>query len=66
MVEYDDDTNVIESTWAFKIKIFTDGLIKKFKAQFCAHDDQKLERMDLFERYAPVMQWNNIWIMLRL
>ncbi len=38
VLEYDPETmpNVIRSTWAFKCKRFPDGLIKKFKAQFCA------------------------------
>ena len=38
VLEYDSETmlNVITSTWAFKCKRFSDGLIKKFKARFCA------------------------------
>jgi hypothetical protein len=30
------DHHVIASTWAFKCKHYPDGLIKKFKAHFCA------------------------------
>ena len=30
------DHHVIASTWAFKCKRYPDGLIKKFKARFCA------------------------------
>ena len=38
VLEYDAQTmpNVIQSTWAFKCKQFSDGLIKKFKVCFCA------------------------------
>ena len=36
VVDETADMNVLESTWAFKIKRFPDGLIKKFKARFCA------------------------------
>jgi len=38
VLEYNPETmpNVIRSTWAFKCKQFPDGLIKKFKARFCA------------------------------
>ena len=34
-----DDMNVIKSTWAFKLKRYQDGLIKKFKAHFYARGD---------------------------
>ena len=59
VLEYESDTmpNVIRSTWAFKCKRFPDGLIKKFKARFCACGDMQLEGIDLFETYAPVVQW---------
>ena len=33
--ERDDDMNVIEYTWKFRIKLFADGLMKIFKAWFC-------------------------------
>ncbi len=38
VLEYDSETtpNVIQSTWVFKCKRFFNGLIKKFKARFCA------------------------------
>ena len=58
--------NVIQSIWAFKLKCFPDGLIKKFKASFCARGDQQLERIDFFETHAPVVQWNSVRMMLVL
>ena len=39
VVERTDDMKVLPSTWAFKCKRFPDGLIKKFKARFCARGD---------------------------
>jgi hypothetical protein len=39
VVEREDDMNVIDSTWAFKLKRYPDGMIKKFKARFCARGD---------------------------
>ena len=60
------DANVIESIWAFKIKRFPDGLIKKFKARFCARGDQQLEGIDFFETYAPVVQWTTVHLLLIL
>ena len=53
------DMNVIPSTWAFKCKRFPDGLIKKFKARFCAKGDRQIEGADFFETYAPVVQWTS-------
>ncbi len=58
--------NVISSTWAFKCKRYPDGLIKKFKARFCARGDQQLKGIDFFETYAPVSQWTTICLMLIL
>jgi hypothetical protein len=48
--EYDPSTmkNVIKSTWAFKCKRYPDGLVKKFKARFCARGDMQLEGIDFF------------------
>ena len=43
VVDRTEDMNVLGSIWAFKIKRFPDGLIKKFKARFCARGDQQLE-----------------------
>jgi hypothetical protein len=62
VLEYDSETmsNVIHLTWAFKCKQFPDGLIKKFKAWFCARGDMQLEGVDFFETYAPVVQWTII------
>jgi hypothetical protein len=68
VMEYDPDAmpNVIRSTWAFKCKRYPDGLIKKFKARFCARGDMQLEGVDFFETYAPVVQWTTIRLMFIL
>ena len=58
--------NVLSSTWDFKCKLFTDGLIKKLKACFCARGDQQIEGIDYFETYAPVFMWETIQLMLIL
>jgi hypothetical protein len=54
------DHHVIASTWAFKCKLYPDGLIKEFKARFCARGDQQIKGIDFFESYAPVVQWTTI------
>ncbi len=60
------DKNVIESTWAFKLKRYPDGLAKKFKRRFCAWGDQQLEGIDNFETYAQVVQWTTVRLLLIL
>jgi hypothetical protein len=50
------DHHVIASTWALKCKRYPDGLIKKFKACFCAQGNQQLKGFDFFETYALVVQ----------
>ena len=66
VVDRPENANVIASIWAFKIKRFPDGLIKKFKARFCARGDQQLEGIDFFETYAPVVQWTTVRLLLIL
>ena len=61
-----NDTNVLASIWAFKIKWFSGGLIQKFKARFCDPGDQQLEGIDFFETYAPVVQWTTVCLLLIL
>jgi hypothetical protein len=66
VVEREDDMNIINSTWAFKCKQYPNGLIKKFKARFCACGDQQLEGIDFLKTYAPVVQWTTICLMFVL
>ncbi len=61
-----DVMNSIDSTWAFKLKQYPDGLIKKLKARLCARGDQQIEGVDFFETYAPVAQWTTVQLMLIL
>ena len=57
---------MIDSTWAFKIKCFPDGLIKKFKALFCVRGDQQVHDIDFFETYVPIVQWIMVGLILIL
>ena len=66
VVERTAEMNVLPSTWAFKCKRYPDGLIKKFKARFCARGDRQIEGVDFFETYAPVVQWTTVRLMLIL
>ncbi len=40
--------------------------MKKFKAHFCAFENQQLEGIDFIETYAPVVQWTTVRLMLIL
>ena len=58
--------NVLPSTWAFRIKRFPNGLIRKFKARFCARGDRQIHGVDFFDTYAPVVSWTTVRLMLIL
>jgi hypothetical protein len=58
--------NVLPSTWAFKIKHYLDGCVKKFKAHFCARGDRQIEGVDYFETWAPVVMWSTVCIVMVL
>jgi hypothetical protein len=58
--------NVLPSTWAFKIKQYPDGHVKKFKARFCARGDRQKEGIDYFKMWAPVVQWSTVCIVMIL
>jgi hypothetical protein len=58
--------NVLPSTWAFKIKCYPDGWVKKFKAKFCAGGDKQQDGIDYFETWAPVVQWSTVGFVMTL
>ena len=58
--------NVLKSTWAFKIKWFPSGLVRKFKARFCVRGDMQIEGVDFDETYAPVVNWITVRTLLIL
>ena len=57
---------ILASTWAFRKKIYPDGLLKKFKARFCVRGDQQVDGVDVFETFAPVVTWITVRILLIL
>ena len=58
--------NVIKSTWAFKVKRYPSGLVRKFKARFCVRGDMQIPGIDFDETYAPVVSWITIRVLLIL
>ena len=55
---------VVKSTWAFKIKHYPSGLVRKLKARFCVRGDTQIKGVDWFENYAPVVQWTTVRLLL--
>ena len=51
---------VLPDTWTFKRKRYPDGRIKKYKARFCVRGDKQVVGVDVFETYAPVVQWSSV------
>jgi hypothetical protein len=62
----DDITNILPSTWAFKVKRYPDGPVKKIKGCFCACGNKQIRGLDFFETYSPDVQWTTIRLMLVL
>ena len=58
--------HVLPSTWAFRIKRFPNGLVKKFKARFCVWGDCQKEGIDFWETWSPVVQWCTVRLMMTL
>ena len=58
--------HVLPSTWAFCIKRFPNGLVKKFKARFCVRRDCQKEGIDFWETWSPVVQWSTVRLMMTL
>ena len=58
--------NVLPSTWAFKVKRYPDGLVKKIKSRFCSGGHRQIKDVDYFATYAPVVNWTTVRIILLL
>jgi hypothetical protein len=65
-VPKEEAKKTILSTWAFKVKRFPSGLVRKLKARFCVRGDMQKEGVDVFETFAPVVSWTTIWLLLIL
>jgi Reverse transcriptase (RNA-dependent DNA polymerase) len=51
---------VIPGIWTFKRKQYPDGRIWKHKAQFCLLGDKQIIDVNVFDTYAPVVQWSSV------
>ena len=55
MVARPRGSNILQSTWAFKKKLYPDRGLKKNKVRLCVRGNQHIEGVDVFETYAPVV-----------
>ncbi len=61
-----EGANVLPSTWVFRIKRYPDGRFRKTKASFCVRGDRQVEGVDYTDKYAPVVSWSTVRLMLCL
>ena len=54
-----DDKKVLPGTWAFRVKRYPSGEMKKIKARFCARGDLQTD-VDEHDTFAPVTSWSSI------
>ena len=66
VVDRPKDRPVVSSTWAFRIKRYPDGLMRKLKARFCARGFEQTEGVDYFETFAPVVEWSTVRFLLMM
>jgi hypothetical protein len=58
--------SVVTSKWIYKIKLATDGSVKKYKARFVARGFSQVEGIDYEETFAPVSQYTSIRTIIAL
>ena len=59
-VKREEWMNALPGTWAFKIKRFPDGLVRKLKSRWCCRGDRQVKDVDFFDTYAPVVKWTTV------
>jgi hypothetical protein len=60
------DRPIISGTWAFRIKRFPDGSMRKLKARFCARGYEQTEGVDYTDTFAPVVNWTTVRFLLMI
>ena len=56
----------LPTTWAMRIKRYPDGRMRKFKARLCVRGDKQVQGIHYDEKYAPVVQWSTVRMLLCL
>jgi len=60
------ESKILPLTWAFKLKWYPDGTPRKFKARLCVRGNLQTEGVDYFDKYAPVVSWATVRMLLTL
>ena len=58
--------NILPGTWAFKLKRYPDGRAREHKARFCACSDLQIKGKDYTDKWAPVVSWSTVRMLLCL
>ena len=58
--------NLLPTTWAYKVKRYPDGRLRKFKSRFVARGDRQIEGVDYEDKYAPVVAWSTVRLVMTL
>ena len=66
VVERNENMNGIQQILVFKCKRYPDGLIKRFKALFCARGYEQLEVINIFNTYSLVVKCTTVLLMITL
>eukprot|EP00804_Cyclotella_cryptica_P016960 CCRYP_001892-RA/>CCRYP_001892-RA protein AED:0.32 eAED:0.41 QI:0/0/0/1/1/1/2/0/530 len=66
LVEHQLWMKVLPVTWAFRLKRFPNGLAKKFKAHFCVCDDMRIQDVDFFDTWSPIVCWSTVSLLMIL
>jgi hypothetical protein len=61
-----EGAKVLPTMWVFKIKRFPDGRVRRFKARLVVRGDFQVEGEDYDEKYAPVVPWSTVRLMLSI
>lgn len=66
LVEAPPNANIIDTTWAYRIKRHHTGEIYQYKARLCARGFTQVAGVDFFETFAPVAKIESIRLLLAM
>ncbi len=58
--------NVLPAVWAFKKKVYPNGLVRKLKARLCVGGHKQQAGKDFWSTFAPTVSWTTVRLLLIL
>jgi len=58
--------NILPLTWVYKLKRYPDGWPQNFKVRLCIRGDMQVEGIDYMDKYAPVVNWSTVQLLMIL